>query len=75
MGLSNFVGNTGTAGAGTLAVLVVVKRLLVMVGVQDINLAGFGVIYYLVNFLLRLFINEGIMAGINLALKVCCVGQ
>ena len=45
VGLSNDCGTTGTAVTGTLAVLVVVKRLLVMVGVQGINLAGFDVVY------------------------------
>ena len=55
MGLSNIVGNTGTAGAGTLAALVVVKRLLIMVGVEGFNLAVCAVIYSWVNFLFRLF--------------------
>ena len=55
MGLSNFGGNTGTAGADTLATLVEVKRLLVMVGVEDFNLAECTVIYSWINFMFRLF--------------------
>ena len=55
MGLSNFGGNTGTAGADTLATLVEVKRLLVMVGVEGFNLAECTVIYSWINFMFRLF--------------------
>ena len=66
-------GTAGTAGVGTLAAMMMVIRLLVMVVLQGINLAGWDVVFLMFNFLLRLFtvgiigwlVTVGIMACIN----------
>ena len=66
-------GTAGTAEVGTLATMMMVIRLLVMVVLQGINLAGWDVVFLMFNFLLRLFtvgitgwlVTVGIMACIN----------
>ena len=79
MGLFSDFGTAGTAWVGTQATMFLLVRLLVMVVLQGINLAGWDVVFLMFNFLLRLFtvgitgwlVKVGIMAGISFLLRHC----